>query len=354
MKTSPIKGQSGFSLIELMVVLALSAILLGGYVFNKDDGKFYGGAGIYGLYNSLVKSAHTQEEVVEVQQNLRVAMDSIVRDIEMGGFLVPAGSNPVQVATSSTTDALTLNTASAIGIYGRITAQVTTASSTALTLESTDAVAQFSPGDSVRIIRPQDSSQPLGIIIGTDGNDYKVIVSHTAAAANRPITGANWSTYWQANGTTGQGVAWVSVIAYSPCTVTGASGTTLTLSGAATGVTLVPGDIVARTKAGGAHPNTVVYSVVTGGSCPAGQQCIARNANGDGNDIVANNISSSGLQFRYILTDNTEVDVPTDYTLVRAVRVTVTGETEKLVAQNEITGTAKPRTMTTVVSMRNK
>lgn len=286
MKTSPIKGQSGFSLIELMVVLALSGFLL---------------AAIYGLYNSHMKSAYTQEEVVEVQQNLRVAMDSIVRDIEMAGFLVPTGSNPVQVATSSTTDALTLNTASAIGMYGRIIAQATTGSSTDLTLESTDAVAQFSSGHSVRIIRPQDSSQPLGSVI---------------------------------------------------CTVTGASGTTLTLSGATTGVILVPGDIVARTKAGGAHPNTVVYSVVTGGSCPAGQQCIARNANGDGNEIVANNISN--LQFRYILTDNTEVDVPTDYTLVRAVRVTVTGETEKLVAQNETTGAAKPRTMTTVVSMRNK
>ncbi|MDH4100333.1 MAG: hypothetical protein OEV28_07125, partial [Nitrospirota bacterium] len=56
---------------------------------------------------------------------------------------------------------------------------------------------------------------PAQIVVGTDGNDYKLKASHTAAADNKPITGANWATYWQANGTTGQGVAWQSGTVYS-------------------------------------------------------------------------------------------------------------------------------------------
>ena len=53
------------------------------------------------------------------------------------------------------------------------------------------------------------------IVVGSNGNDYRCILNHTAAAANMPISGANWTTYWVANGTTGQGSAWVSGQAYS-------------------------------------------------------------------------------------------------------------------------------------------
>ncbi len=57
--------------------------------------------------------------------------------------------------------------------------------------------------------RPIDgASWPPLLVVGTDGNDYRLISSHTAAAGNEPVTGASWATYWVSNGTTGSGVAW--------------------------------------------------------------------------------------------------------------------------------------------------
>ena len=52
------------------------------------------------------------------------------------------------------------------------------------------------------------------IVVGTDGNDYECIKAHTSAAANKPITGANYLDYWKATGDTGDGVAWVTATAY--------------------------------------------------------------------------------------------------------------------------------------------
>lgn len=36
-----------------------------------------------------------------------------------------------------------------------------------------------------------------GYVTGSDGNAYECILGHTAAADNKPVTGANWETYWQ-------------------------------------------------------------------------------------------------------------------------------------------------------------
>jgi len=53
------------------------------------------------------------------------------------------------------------------------------------------------------------------VVVGTDGNDYQCIKAHTSAAANQPITGANYLDYWKATGGTGEGVAWVTATAYT-------------------------------------------------------------------------------------------------------------------------------------------
>lgn len=55
---------------------------------------------------------------------------------------------------------------------------------------------------------------PSTIVVGTDGNDYQCIRAHTSTAANRPITGADWTSYWKATGGTGAGAAWVVTTAY--------------------------------------------------------------------------------------------------------------------------------------------
>ncbi len=50
-------------------------------------------------------------------------------------------------------------------------------------------------------------------VTGTDANIYTCTISHTSAASNRPITGADYASYWVAGGSTG-GV-WASGTAYT-------------------------------------------------------------------------------------------------------------------------------------------
>lgn len=50
-------------------------------------------------------------------------------------------------------------------------------------------------------------------VTGTDGEIYTCILSHTSASANRPITGANYTTYWVQSGSSGG--TWVTSTSYT-------------------------------------------------------------------------------------------------------------------------------------------
>ena len=67
--------QHGFTLVELIVAVAMVGIVVGA---------------IYSTYKSQQDSYVVQEQVVEMQQNLRAALYMIGRDIRMAGFN-PAG-----------------------------------------------------------------------------------------------------------------------------------------------------------------------------------------------------------------------------------------------------------------------
>lgn len=57
------------------------------------------------------------------------------------------------------------------------------------------------------------------VVLGTDGNDYECIRNHTSSSVNRPITGAQWASYWKEVNTS-VGVLWVTATAYeSICNV---------------------------------------------------------------------------------------------------------------------------------------
>jgi type IV pilus assembly protein PilW len=64
-------GTRGFTLIELLISMALSGIVM---------------SAIYTLFISQNRSYSIQEQVSEMQQNARVAMDRIVRDVRMAGY----------------------------------------------------------------------------------------------------------------------------------------------------------------------------------------------------------------------------------------------------------------------------
>src|SRR4030042_677723 len=69
----------GFTLLEVLVVILILGIVM---------------AGVYSVYTSQQKSFLIQEDVAEMQQNLRAAMFSMVREIRL------AGCNPTGKATA--------------------------------------------------------------------------------------------------------------------------------------------------------------------------------------------------------------------------------------------------------------
>lgn len=62
---------NGFTLLELMLALAIGSIVM---------------ASVYTAFLSQHRSYNAQENVVEMQQNLRVAMDLLVYDIRSAGY----------------------------------------------------------------------------------------------------------------------------------------------------------------------------------------------------------------------------------------------------------------------------
>jgi Tfp pilus assembly protein PilW len=67
-------NREGFTIIELMVSLVLSFILIGA---------------VYGTFTSQQKAYTVQDQVAEAQQNARMAMNMLVRDIRMAGYGMP-------------------------------------------------------------------------------------------------------------------------------------------------------------------------------------------------------------------------------------------------------------------------
>jgi len=103
-------NQDGFSLIELMVALAISSIVL---------------AGIYAAYQDQLRTSITQERIVDMQQNLRVAMMIMQRDLRMGGAnptgdtqagFITATANTLTIAMDDGGDGGTNNDAASDGV----------------------------------------------------------------------------------------------------------------------------------------------------------------------------------------------------------------------------------------------
>lgn len=61
----------------------------------------------------------------------------------------------------------------------------------------------------------QIAGQPVVIVTGTDSNLYLCILSHVAASANRPISGASYATYWQLVTSSTPWTTWTSGTSYT-------------------------------------------------------------------------------------------------------------------------------------------
>jgi len=64
-------NNKGFTLVELMITLAMTGIIL---------------AAVYATYIIQKKTYTAQDQVVEMQQNIRAAMYSMIREIRMAGY----------------------------------------------------------------------------------------------------------------------------------------------------------------------------------------------------------------------------------------------------------------------------
>jgi prepilin-type N-terminal cleavage/methylation domain-containing protein len=94
MRPVQFRGQDGFTLVELMVAMSIFLLIL---------------VGIFQVFDPSRNAYQVSERKLDVQQNARVAMDRMARQIRMAGFF-PENTdndntndiaNPVQVATES-------------------------------------------------------------------------------------------------------------------------------------------------------------------------------------------------------------------------------------------------------------
>jgi prepilin-type N-terminal cleavage/methylation domain-containing protein len=324
MMKSLARSKGGFSLVEILIVIAMLGIIMGA---------------VYSLFLTNQRTAYVSDETVEVQQNLRIAMDTVTKDLRMAGMLVsssvttplsiPANNTGVKIYGSNSpnpntnnactncdanpldagSDSVTINMISASGLYARVGVDGTGTNTLVLVPAVGAGQASdgelFAAGDRVSIVRPFDAS-----LVNT--NNYIV----NASAANS--------------------ITFTTNVAEE----------------------VKIGDVVAKINnlpAGGGltpNPNTVLYSVVNNGvaGCPVNQFCLARTANGDAPAIIAQNIAD--FQLRYILDDNSVSDAPADLTLVKSVIVTIWGETAT--TRGLSANTPKIRQLSSVVKLRNR
>jgi len=91
---SNLKNPTGFTLIELMIALLISSILV---------------IQIYNFFDYQQRSYALQDQLQEMQQNLRVAMDALTRDLRIIGYGVPyaASQSTLPRITNATENSIT-------------------------------------------------------------------------------------------------------------------------------------------------------------------------------------------------------------------------------------------------------
>lgn len=291
-------GLLGFTLVEILVVLAIFGIAA---------------TGMFSVYLTMQKTSSVQEKVVDLQQNIRIAIDALSRDIRMAGFLIPA--DITSVADGSNASTLIVRTASPFYAVARLaedhdfTSGITTPMD--FKVAQQEMVDPFevktSPNEHiVRVIRPMDGSQPIN-------NNFKVTGK---TRQDDPPNPANLAGF-----------------PYPILTLTPVAATPQAAH-------FIPGDMIVRVSPTSSDPPEITWSLV-------GSE-LKRNME-SGDETVVDQIES--LTFSYLLKDGSEIDVPpaSDLENINAVRVTIVAKADNAQAD----GVSRERSLSTVVRVRN-
>jgi prepilin-type N-terminal cleavage/methylation domain-containing protein len=394
------RNKAGFTLIELLVVLFMIGLVMGS---------------IYSLYRTSQRAATVETDVVEVQQNLRIAMDSIVRDIHHAGFLTaqeynrsiakaglvlnPAATNgstlqaintalvanaanypnlpltnnvmqpavllPAPVAAGATSqhaDFLTVNAASQVTAFGRLNQSFTwnAGASLTFTLSTQEATDLFDVptgggrGSFVRIVDPVTHRQatsrapePGNLVVG-DGTIYEV------TAKNRAIRQLTLTYIATGTSVDPTGFTYSADFAGTPykmdCVIFKIDNPITNGEQYPARLNYCLGPSATCPPAGA---NAVACPPRTGNPVTDPALCLIRTYINNA-QVVATGIT--GLQFTYIFDNGTEVPANpplADFTQVRAIRVTITGQTAEAAI---LGGTAqeKRRSMSSIVKLENR
>lgn len=125
----------GFTLIEIMVAVVIMSLAV---IF------------IYETFISQHKSYLVQEEVTTIQQDVRVAMDMMTRDIRMSGVGLDSGTNAVNVTSTSP---YTVEIKNSLSTY--LTASADNGSTMTITVPSSNG---FKANDNINILSFTDKS----------------------------------------------------------------------------------------------------------------------------------------------------------------------------------------------------
>ena len=80
------RSSSGFTLTEVLVTMVIAGIVT---------------ASIYGVQVATMKTCSVQEQVVQMQQNLRAALEVMSDEIRMAGYVGDGGATTAGISTSS-------------------------------------------------------------------------------------------------------------------------------------------------------------------------------------------------------------------------------------------------------------
>lgn len=136
-----LRDHRGFSLPEVLIAATIMLVIMGA---------------VMSLFLGSQRTARVETDFGDVQDNLRLAMDQLSKDVRMAGFLTV---EPPLEEVSATE--FVINTTTPARRYARITvAPSGISTSKTFTIYSESMVERFRPGDTVRIIRPPNQEQP--------------------------------------------------------------------------------------------------------------------------------------------------------------------------------------------------